>query len=62
MLTGMLAVRNLLFDEDHDLWSVNAEQDYHEEHKSEGATTTSHEKLMLEHERNSKIVEVDSVS
>ena len=31
MLTGMLAVRNLLFDEKNDLWQVNAEQEYHEE-------------------------------
>ena len=31
MLTGMLAVRNLLFNEQHNLWQVNAEQAYHEE-------------------------------
>jgi protoporphyrinogen oxidase len=31
MLTGLLAVRNLLDGEDHDLWSVNADQEYHEE-------------------------------
>jgi hypothetical protein len=31
MLTGMLAVRNILFKENHDLWVVNAEQEYHEE-------------------------------
>jgi protoporphyrinogen oxidase len=31
MLTGMLAVRNILHGEDHDLWAVNAEQEYHEE-------------------------------
>jgi hypothetical protein len=31
MLTGMLAVRNLLLGEKHDLWSVNADQEYHEE-------------------------------
>ena len=30
MLTAMLAVRNLL-GEKHDLWTVNAEQEYHEE-------------------------------
>ncbi|MFB0546299.1 MAG: NAD(P)/FAD-dependent oxidoreductase [Anaerolineae bacterium] len=30
MLTGMLAVRNLL-GEDHDLWSVNTERSYYEE-------------------------------
>ncbi len=31
MLTGMLAVRNLLQGENHDLWAVNTEQEYHEE-------------------------------
>jgi hypothetical protein len=31
MLTGMYAVRNLLFNENHNLWVVNAEQEYHEE-------------------------------
>ena len=39
MLTAMLAVKNIL-GEKHDLWSVNVEQEYHEEAKSrsEGAT------------------------
>jgi protoporphyrinogen oxidase len=31
MLTGMLAVRNLVFGEKNDLWSVNTDQEYHEE-------------------------------
>jgi len=31
MLTGMLAVRNLQNGERHDLWAVNADQEYHEE-------------------------------
>ncbi len=31
MLTGMLAVRNLVDGEAHDLWSVNTDQEYHEE-------------------------------
>ena len=31
MLTGMLAVRNLLNGERHDLWAVNMEKEYHEE-------------------------------
>jgi protoporphyrinogen oxidase len=31
MLTGMLAVRNLLLSEQNDLWSVNTDQEYHEE-------------------------------
>ena len=31
MLTGMLAVRNLVLRERSDLWSVNVDQEYHEE-------------------------------
>lgn len=31
MLTGMLAVRNLVHGEQNNLWQVNAEQEYHEE-------------------------------
>jgi len=31
MLTGMLAVRNLWFGEANDVWTVNADQEYHEE-------------------------------
>ena len=34
MLTGFKAVRSLLDGETHDLWSVNADQEYHEEVKS----------------------------
>jgi protoporphyrinogen oxidase len=34
MLTGLYAVRSLLHGEKHDLWKVNAEQEYHEEVKS----------------------------
>ena len=30
MLTAMLAVKNIL-GEDHDLWAVNVEEEYHEE-------------------------------
>jgi protoporphyrinogen oxidase len=37
MLTAMLAVRNLC-GEQHDLWAVNAEDEYHEEHRTEPAT------------------------
>jgi protoporphyrinogen oxidase len=31
MLTGMLAVRNIVLGERNDLWSVNVDQEYHEE-------------------------------
>ncbi len=39
MLTGMLAVRNLLFAERNDLWSVNTDQEYHEEIQEEAPAT-----------------------
>jgi protoporphyrinogen oxidase len=39
MLTGMLAVRNAVLGQRHDLWSVNTEPEYHEEIR-EGALTT----------------------
>ena len=35
MLTGMLAVENLVLGKKHDLWSVNTDQEYHEEIRSE---------------------------
>ena len=35
MLTGMLAVRNMLDGEKNNLWVVNAEQEYHEEIREE---------------------------
>lgn len=31
MLTAMLAVRNMMFGEKNDLWSVNVDQEYHEQ-------------------------------
>lgn len=31
MITGMLAVRNLIYGEKQDLWNINGEQEYHEE-------------------------------
>lgn len=36
MLTGMYAVRNLLHGETNDLWSVNTDQEYHEEVREAG--------------------------
>jgi hypothetical protein len=34
MLTAMLSVDNLLHGAGHDVWSVNVEEDYHEEDSS----------------------------
>jgi len=35
MLTGMLAVRNIVLGQHNDLWSVNTDQEYHEEIRAE---------------------------
>lgn len=40
MLTGMLAVRNLVLNQKNDLWNVNAEQEYHEEVRSTSDQST----------------------
>lgn len=40
MLTGMLAVRNLVLGEKNDLWSVNTDQEYHEEVREEDRALT----------------------
>jgi hypothetical protein len=32
MLTAMLSVENILHGEHHDVWSVNVDAEYHEEH------------------------------
>ena len=41
MLTGMYAVRNLVLGERNDLWSVNVEQEYHEEIHTDGVEDDS---------------------
>jgi protoporphyrinogen oxidase len=41
MLTGMLAVRNLILGERNNLWVVNAEQEYHEEVRTTDQAETS---------------------
>jgi protoporphyrinogen oxidase len=40
MLTGMRAVQNLLKGEQHDLWSINVDREYHEEISEAHAPTT----------------------
>ncbi len=45
MLTGMLAVRNLTLGEQNDLWSVNTDQEYHEEVSVETETRDVREVL-----------------
>ena len=47
MITGILAVRNLVFSEKNDLWSVNADAEYHEEirHDEKKTVETLKEKI-----------------
>jgi hypothetical protein len=46
MLTGMLAVRNLVLDQRNDLWAVNTDQEYHEEAPVEGQETHDLEEVI----------------
>lgn len=41
MLTAMLSVENILGTASHDIWTVNVEEDYHEEQTSTKATPTA---------------------
>jgi len=50
MITGTLAVRNLMFGEKNDLWSVNADTEYHEEiHHDEKKKTVKALKESITH-------------
>jgi hypothetical protein len=46
MLTGMLAVRNLVLGQRNDLWAVNTDQEYHEEAPVEGQETHDLEEVI----------------
>ena len=37
----MLSVENILGGTDHDIWSVNVEEDYHEEKSDGGSSSTA---------------------
>jgi hypothetical protein len=45
MITGTLAVRNMLFGEQNDLWNVNADAEYHEEIHKKPTPETLKEKI-----------------
>lgn len=46
MLTGMLAVRNMVLGQRNDLWAVNTDQEYHEEVRAEGPDTHNLEEVI----------------
>lgn len=47
MLTGLMAARNILHGESHDLWNVNEEKTYHEESRAGEAVAGSELKFHL---------------
>ena len=49
MLTAMLTVDNILGKGPHDIWSVNVDEDYHEE--SSGGSGTGREAPVLPRDR-----------
>ena len=51
MLTGMLAVRNVVFGERNDLWSVNTDQEYIEELQVKDTVETILERVFLKLDR-----------
>jgi protoporphyrinogen oxidase len=57
MLTGMLAVRSMVLGEEHDLWSINAEQEYHEQ-----VRTTPHVDAVVEDEVARIFMRIDRVA
>ena len=47
MLTAMLTVENILGKGDHDIWTVNVDEDYHEESGGSGSSGTGREAPLL---------------
>ena len=62
MLTGMLAVRNAVLGEQNDLWSVNADQEYHEEIRAEDEPTLPRVEELLEGALSQVFAKLDRVS
>jgi protoporphyrinogen oxidase len=62
MLTGILAVRSMVFGEPHDLWSVNTEQEYHEEVKTAAPKPVSDLDAIVEEELARVFLRVDRVA
>jgi protoporphyrinogen oxidase len=48
MMTGLLAVRNLVLGEKNDLWAVNTDQQYHEEVRAAGEAEVLHGRVWAE--------------
>jgi protoporphyrinogen oxidase len=62
MLTGMLAVRSMVLGEQHDLWSVNTEQEYYEVIRAAARKPVSDVEAVLEEELARVFLRVDRVA
>jgi len=62
MLTGMLAARNLLLDQRNDLWSVNTEQEFHEQLLADADVTPEYLARILEFGLTKVFVKLDRVA
>ena len=62
MLTGMLAVRNLVLGQQNDLWSVNADQDYHEEVRDEAGVEVRRAEEILDATLSRTFSKLDQVA
>jgi protoporphyrinogen oxidase len=62
MLTGMLAVRSMVLGEPHDLWSINTEQDYHEEVRATASKPVSDLDAVVEVELARVFLRIDRVA
>ena len=62
MLTGMLAVRNQMLGERNDLWSVNTDQEYHEEVRSDGTVEVHDLEDVVQHALQTAFVKLDRVA
>lgn len=62
MLTGMLAVRNQMLGERNDLWSVNTDQEYHEEVRSDGTVEVHDLEEVVQHALQTAFVKLDRVA
>lgn len=62
MLTGMLAVRNLVLGQQNDLWSVNADRDYHEEVRDEAGVEVRRAEEILDATLSRTFSKLDQVA
>jgi protoporphyrinogen oxidase len=62
MLTGMLAVRNLVLGEQNDLWNVNADLQYHEEIRDETAIAARDLEKIIQEALSQVFLKLDRVA